>query len=106
MRIFVFGARAIGCFITAKLAAVRSDKLLLIARGPHLQAMQTTGLRLIENGEESVHTVRAEQDPSKLGPQDYLILALKAHSVAGVAEAMQPLLGPDTAVVTAQNGMP
>lgn len=106
MRICVFGAGAIGGYVAAKLAAKGETDLSLIARGPHLEAMQTNGLRLIENGEESVHKVRAEQDPAKLGPQDVIFLALKAHSVPGVVAAMRPLIGPDTAVVTAQNGVP
>lgn len=106
MRICVFGAGAIGGYVAAKLAAAGATDLSLVARGPHLEAMQSNGLRLIEGGEESVHKVRAEQDPRTLGVQDYVFLALKAHSVPGVVAAMQPLLGPDTAVVTAQNGVP
>jgi 2-dehydropantoate 2-reductase len=106
MRICIFGAGAIGGYVAAKLAAASGVDLSLVARGPHLEAMRTKGLKLIEDGKESVHSVKAEQDPAKLGPQDYVILALKAHSVPGVVDAMQPLLGPDTAVVTAQNGVP
>jgi 2-dehydropantoate 2-reductase len=68
--------------------------------------MRAKGLRLIEDGRESIAKVRAEQDPAKLGPQDYVFLALKAHSVPGVVDAIKPLIGPDTAVVTAQNGVP
>ena len=92
MRICIFGAGAIGGFVAARLAAKGETELSLIARGPHLEAMQTKGLRLIEGGEDNVYKVRAEQDPAKLGQQDYVFLALKAHSVPGVVEAMQPLL--------------
>jgi len=107
MRICIFGAGAIGGYIAARLAAAGKAELSLIARGPHLAAIQAGGLRLVEaDGSESVHRVTAEEDPAKLGPQDYVILALKAHSVPGIIDAMQPLLGPDTAVVTAQNGVP
>jgi 2-dehydropantoate 2-reductase len=106
MRVCIFGAGAIGGYIAAKLAATGGCDLSLIARGPHLEAMRTTGLRLIEDGRESIHKVHAEQDPARLGPQDYVVLALKAHSVPGIVDAMQPLLGADTAVVTAQNGVP
>jgi 2-dehydropantoate 2-reductase len=106
MRICIFGAGAIGGYVAAKLAEAGTTDLSLVARGPHLEAMQSKGLRLIEDGKEAVHKVRAEQDPAKLGTQDYVILALKAHSVPGVVSAMQPLIGPDTAVVTAQNGVP
>jgi 2-dehydropantoate 2-reductase len=106
MRVCIFGAGAIGGYVAAKLAATAETELSLIARGSHLEAMQSSGLRLIEGGTERVFKVRAEQDPTKLGPQDYVFLALKAHSVPGVVDAMQPLIGPDTAVVTAQNGVP
>jgi 2-dehydropantoate 2-reductase len=106
MRICIFGAGAIGGYVAAKLAATSSVDLSLVARGPHLEAMRTKGLKLIEDDRETVHVVRAEQDPAKLGVQDYVFLALKAHSVPGIADAMQTLLGPDTAVVTAQNGVP
>lgn len=106
MRICIFGAGAIGGYVAAKLAATPAVDLSLVARGPHLEAMRTKGLKLIEDEKESVHIVRAEQDPAKLGPQDYVFLALKAHSVPGIVDAMQPLIGPDTAVVTAQNGVP
>jgi 2-dehydropantoate 2-reductase len=106
MRVCVFGAGAIGGYVAARLAAAGNTDLSLIARGPHLEAMRTKGLRLVEGGKESVHKVRAEQDPQKFGPQDYVFLALKAHSVPGVVDALKPLLGPDTAVVTAQNGVP
>ncbi len=78
----------------------------LVARGPHLAAIRANGLRLIEDGKETVHPVRATADPAELGPQDYVILGLKAHSVSPALDAIAPLLGPDTAVVTAQNGMP
>jgi 2-dehydropantoate 2-reductase len=106
MRVCIFGAGAIGGYVAAKLAAAGNTDLSLIARGPHLEAMRTKGLRLVEGGKESVQKVRAEQDPAKLGPQDYVFLALKAHSVPGVVDALKPLLGPGTAVVTAQNGVP
>jgi 2-dehydropantoate 2-reductase len=106
MRVCVFGAGAIGGYVAAKLAAAGNTDLSLIARGPHLEAMRTKGLRLVEDGKESVHKVRAEQDPQKLGPQDYVFLALKAPSVPGVVNALKPLLRPNTAVVTAQNGVP
>ena len=106
MRVCIFGAGAIGGYVAARLAAAGNTDLSLIARGPHLEAMRTKGLRLAEDGKESVHTVRAKQDPQELGPQDYVFLALKAHSVPGVVDALKPLLGPDTAVVTAQNGVP
>ncbi len=104
-RICVFGAGAIGGYIGAKLAATDVD-LSLVARGPHLQAMRDNGLTLIEGGESTTHQVRATDDPAELGPQDYVIVSLKAHSLAAVVPPMQSLLGPETAVVFAVNGVP
>ena len=68
--------------------------------------MQEKGLRLRIDGQELTAHPQVTDDPAKAGPQDYVIVTLKAHSVAPVATAMQPLLGPETAVVTAMNGIP
>ena len=106
MRICVFGAGAIGGYLAAKLAPVVGSDLSLVARGPHLAAIQADGLRLIEEGAETVHTIRAAADAAELGPQDCVILCLKAHSITPALDAIVPLLGPDTSVVTAQNGIP
>jgi 2-dehydropantoate 2-reductase len=106
MRVCIFGAGAIGGYLAAKLASAGEAEVSVVARGPHLAAIRESGLCLIEGGEESRHAVLATEDPAELGAQDYVIIALKAHSVPGVVEAMQPLFGPDTAVVTAQNGVP
>jgi len=105
MRIAIYGAGAIGGYLGAQLALAGQD-VTLIARGPHLAAMQQHGLRLRIDGEERVAHPACTDNPASAGPQDYVIVTLKAHSVPGVVEAMQPLLGPDTAVVTAVNGVP
>ncbi|HEX7685643.1 MAG TPA: 2-dehydropantoate 2-reductase [Trinickia sp.] len=105
MKICVYGAGAIGAYMGGRLAQAGAD-VSFIARGPHLAAMQARGVRLSTEAGEHVVDVRCTSDPRELGPQDYVIVALKAHSVPGVVEAMQPLLGPDTAVVTAVNGIP
>ncbi len=106
MKICVFGAGAIGGYIGARLAEKGEADVSLVARGPHLAAMREKGLTLrTKDGETSVK-VAATDDAAALGPQDFVILSLKAHSVPGVLDAMKPLLGPDTAIVTAQNGMP
>jgi len=89
----------------AKLAAAGVD-VTLIARGPHLAAMQRDGLRLIEDGQETVTRPRLVADSREAGAQDYVILAVKAHSVMPALDAILPLLGPESAVVTAQNGVP
>lgn len=105
MRICIYGAGAIGGYLGAQLALSGAD-VSLIARGPHLAAMQTNGLTLRIDGETRVAHPRCTQDPAELGPQEYVIITLKAHSVPAVVDAMQPLLGPETAVVTATNGVP
>lgn len=109
MKVCIFGAGAIGGYMGAKLAQARDDtgaEVSLVARGPHLAAMQANGLKLIEEGVETVVPVSASDDPSKLGPQDYVVITLKAHSAPGVVDAMQPLIGPDTTLVMGVNGVP
>ena len=107
MKLAIFGAGAIGGYLGAKLAQRGDVDVTLIARGPHLAAMQEHGLRLIEeDGSESVTHPRFAADSRDAGPQDYVVLAVKAHSVSPALDAITPLLGPDTAVVTAQNGVP
>jgi 2-dehydropantoate 2-reductase len=105
MRLCVYGAGAIGGQIGAQLAATGVD-VTLIARGPHLAAMQKNGLRLITPDDDFTVHPRCTDDPNEAGQQDYVFVALKAHSVPGIVDQMQPLFGPETAVVTAVNGIP
>jgi 2-dehydropantoate 2-reductase len=105
MKICIYGAGAIGGYLGVELARAGAD-VSLVARGAHLAAMRKDGLRLLIDGEERVAHPRCTDEPSELGPQDYVIVTLKAHQVSGVLDAMQPLLGPDTAIVTAYNGIP
>lgn len=106
MKICLFGAGAIGGYMGAKLAQAGAD-VSLVARGAHLAAMQQNGLRLVEEGGgETVVSVCASDDPAALGVQDYVIVTLKAHSVPGVVDAMQPLIGPNTTIVSGVNGVP
>ena len=105
MKICVVGAGAIGGYMGARLARAGAE-VSLVARGAHLAAMRENGVRLIADDEEFVAHPRCTDDPSELGPQDYVIVALKAHSVPGAVEMMQPLFGNDTAIVTAVNGIP
>lgn len=105
MRICIYGAGAIGGYLGAELARAGID-VTLIARGPHLAAMRANGLKLLIDGEERISHPRCTDDPAEAGPQDYVIVALKAHSAPAVVAAMQPLFGPDCAVVTAVNGIP
>ncbi|GIX08863.1 2-dehydropantoate 2-reductase [Elioraea sp.] len=106
MRICIFGAGAIGGLLAARLAQTGEAEVTVVARGPHLAAMQAHGLRLRSGGEEIVARPRAVGSAAEAGPQDYVVITLKAHSLPGVAEAMQPLLGPGTAIVSAVNGIP
>lgn len=106
MKICVFGAGAIGGYIAVSLAQSDDVEVSCIARGPHLKAMREHGLTLRSGGEETVANVAATDDPAELGPQDYVIVGLKAPSAAAAADRMAPLLGPETGVVTAQNGIP
>lgn len=106
MKICIFGAGAIGGYMGAKLALAGAD-VSLVARGPHLAAMRDNGLTLIEEGCEPVSVaVTASDDPADLGPQDYVIVTLKAHSVPPVVDRMQPLIGDDTTIVSGVNGVP
>ena len=105
MKICIYGAGAIGGLLGAQLS-LAGEEVTLIARGPHLQAMKTKGLTLRIDGKELVARPQVTADPAAAGPQDYVIVTLKAHSVPAAAPAMQPLLGPQTAVVTAMNGIP
>ncbi|WP_027164564.1 2-dehydropantoate 2-reductase [Mesorhizobium sp. WSM3224] len=106
MRITVFGAGAIGGYLAAKLAIAGSVDLSVVARGAHLEAIKADGLRLIEGGKETVAPVKAAARAEELGVQDYVVLALKAHSLAPALEQIAPLLAAGTAVVTMQNGVP
>jgi len=106
MKICVFGAGAIGGYMGAKLAQAGAD-VSLVARGPHLAAMQDKGLTLLEHDQDpQIVPVTASDDPTKLGRQDYVIVTLKAHSVPPVVDKMQPLIGPNTTIVSGVNGVP
>lgn len=105
MRICVFGAGAVGGFLGARLALAGAD-VTLIGRGPHLVAMRDRGLRLREPDGERVVGVACTDDPAEAGVQDCVMVTLKAHAGPAAAAAMRPLLGPETAVVTAMNGIP
>jgi 2-dehydropantoate 2-reductase len=105
MKVCIYGAGAIGGYLGVQLAGAGAD-VSLVARGAHLQAMRANGLKLLIDGEERVAHLNCTEDPAELGPQDYVFVSLKAHAVPGVVDAMQPLLGNDTSIVTAVNGVP
>lgn len=105
MKVCIFGAGAIGGYMGVKLAKAGAD-VSLVARGPHLSAMQEKGLTLIEEEETTTVSVTASDDPTTLGVQDYVIVTLKAHSVPPVVSKMAPLIGPNTTIVSGVNGVP
>ncbi|MGC1505112.1 MAG: 2-dehydropantoate 2-reductase [Sulfitobacter sp.] len=106
MKICIFGAGAIGGYLAVKLVQAGAD-VSLVARGPHLAAMKENGLSLIEeSGERVTVPVTASDDAKDLGPQDYVIVTLKAHSVPLVVDKMQPLIGSHTTIVSGVNGVP
>jgi 2-dehydropantoate 2-reductase len=105
-KICVFGAGAIGGYIGARLAHRAETDVSLVARGPHLAAMEAKGLTLKQGGETFTVRPRVTSDPKTLGLQDFVIITLKAHALPLVLDQLQPLLGKDTAILFAQNGMP
>ena len=105
MRICVFGAGAIGGNFAARLAEA-GNEVSVVARGAHLEAIKARGLTLLAGDKKIVAKVHASDRPADLGPQDAVISTLKATGLAALAETVGPLLGPDTPVVFAQNGIP
>ncbi len=105
MKIGIYGAGAIGGYLAVQLS-LAGHEVACIARGPHLAAMKAKGLRLRIDGEERVAQCLCTDDPEEAGPQDYLFVALKAHQAYEASENFLPMLGPDTPIVTAMNGVP
>ena len=105
MKFCVFGAGAVGGFVGATMARTDAE-VSLIARGAHLEAIRAGGLKLTTPDEEFTVQVAASDDAADLGVQDVVFLSVKAYALAGAAAAIAPLLGPDTMVVSAQNGIP
>ena len=105
MRIVIAGAGAIGGYIGAKLARVGAD-VVLFARGPHLQAMQARGLRVRSVDGDFEVQPQVASDLSTIGTADVVFLGVKAHALTALAPQLRPLLGPDTVVVSTQNGIP
>ncbi len=106
MKICIFGAGAIGGYMGAKLAQAGAN-VSLVARGPHLAAINDKGLTLVEADHDPVTVkINASENPADLGVQDYVIVTLKAHSVPAVVPKMQPLIGENTTIVSGVNGVP
>jgi len=107
MRIAVVGAGAIGGYLGTRLAA-SGEEVTFIARGANLEAIRDRGMKLIlEDGTELVASgARACEKMSEAGPQDLVLLTVKAHQVSAIAPDLQPLLHEQTSIVTMQNGIP
>ncbi|PUE58114.1 2-dehydropantoate 2-reductase [Limnohabitans sp. 2KL-17] len=105
MKVCIYGAGAIGGWIGVHLAQQGCD-LSAVARGATLQALQQNGLSLRQGDQAIQASVRACENPAELGPQDLVIVAVKAPAMADVARHIGPLMGPDTVVLTAMNGVP
>jgi 2-dehydropantoate 2-reductase len=105
VKICIFGAGAIGCFLGTRLAAAGSD-VAAIARGATAQALRKHGWRLESGGALINAPARVAEAPAELGVQDLVVIAVKGPALANLAAAIAPLLGAETIVVTAMNGVP
>lgn len=107
MKIAIIGAGAIGGLVGVKLALAGEDVTFMV-RGANLQAIRANGMKLIDHdGSEHVALhVKATNDYAEAGVQDIVVLAMKAHQVEAVIDELPKLLGPDTLIVTMQNGVP
>jgi 2-dehydropantoate 2-reductase len=105
MRIAIFGAGSVGGYFGGRLSQAGED-VVFIARGEHLKAMLTHGLRVDSiNGDFALQPVQATDDPSKTGEVDVVLVGVKAWQVSEAAEAMRPMIGPETIVLPLQNGL-
>ena len=105
MKFCIFGAGAIGGMAAVQLAQA-GHEVSVVARGAHLAAIREHGVTVVKGDARATARVRASDQPGDLGPQDSVIVTLKAHSLAAAAPDIAPLLGPATTVVTAMNGIP
>jgi 2-dehydropantoate 2-reductase len=106
MKVCVVGAGAIGGLIAAKLALAGRREVSVLARSATAKALREHGLRLKSAGEVNTVTVRVEEQPSALGIQDVVFVAVKGPSMTSVASTIAPLIGPRTMIVPAMNGVP
>ncbi|QEC49504.1 2-dehydropantoate 2-reductase [Baekduia soli] len=105
MRLAIFGAGAIGTWLGAALTACGED-VTLIGRGAHLEALRRHGAVLDDGATRTTVAVRAVGPEAAVGPVDCVVLAVKAHDLAACGPVVEPLLGPGTTLVAAQNGLP
>jgi 2-dehydropantoate 2-reductase len=105
-KVCIVGAGAIGGLLGARLAAAGRAQVCALARGATLAALRNHGWRLRQAGQLIQVPARANDDAAALGPQDLVVIAVKGPALAAVADAIAPLLGPDTVVMPAMNGVP
>src|SRR5690606_4136841 len=105
MRICIYGAGAGGGHFAVRLA-MAGHEVSVIARGKNLEAIQAKGLRLVSGDEEIVAHPVASENPIDLGPQDLVVVTVKATGLGAVAAGLKPLAGPETRILFTQNGMP
>lgn len=105
MKLCIYGAGAVGGLMAAWLARAGHD-VSLIARGAHLEAIRRSGLRVRSNNGVESFPIKAHSEPRDLGPQDYVLVTVKAQSLTAIAPSIGPLLGSGTSIVTAMNGVP
>lgn len=104
MKVVVVGAGGVGGYFGGRLAAA-GHEVALVARGPHLAALQEQGLRVRSVKGDVVVPVEASDDPSAFGSCDVVLFCVKAYDTESAAARLGPVLGPDTAVVSLQNGV-
>src|SRR2546430_1130088 len=105
MKICVYGAGAIGGLMAAWLARSGHD-VSVVARGAQLEAIRRSGLRVRSNSAVDSFKIKADSDPRQLGPQDYVLVTVKAQSLTAVADTIGPMLGAEPWMVTARKGVP
>lgn len=106
MKVCIIGAGAIGGFLGARLALAGACDVSAVARGATLAALQTEGWRVRQDGALLQAPARAVADPAQLGVQDLVVIAVKGPALAEVVRGIAPLVGPDTIVLPAMNGVP
>ena len=105
INVCIFGAGAIGGYIGCSLSKAGAN-VSLIARGPHKEAIKKNGLTLISEEKSEIFNLKVTEHPSELETQDYIIIAVKAHAIAGIVDNLKPLLNNNTSILSAVNGLP
>ena len=105
IKVCIFGAGSIGGYLAACLSKNNID-LSLIARGPHKKAIQENGLTLIKKDKTENFKLKVTDDPKELGIQDYIFISVKAHAISNIVESLQSLIGENTTIISAVNGLP